>query len=700
MKLFFKFITTGLLLLICISANAGHSTRSALRDSLLGVLPNIKTSTDSLEILLNILDLSDSKTDRIHAAGQAYNAAVNARDTFEIIEAGLYWMNNNQNDTTLLKQIRDDFSMLQPSPRSREAMLYADFLISENRLLNKPLSRKEIVTLMREVQTNQESDMYEKARKLYIICCTLGKITRGSLYGEYVEMLMSTIKSLQLHFGVIRNLLYSRMAPIYTNNLEPTKAIEADKELLNIIDSLSTSYSMRGRKYRMMNRNRYICYRRLLCNYKALTPTEVEIFYRSIRKLAQVNEEIANDLANNPRIEALYLMANKKYSEAIPLLKKSIAHQGNQQFLYVLYFSLLEAAQAVDDKESSLEAALELNKILNDIVINKSEDRYHEIQIISNINDLQVKESEHNVTLHKKELKRKHILIGISALAVLLLSILIATLLRQNKKMKKLTLSLGKSAERLRKERNDLRDTRTELIVARDKAQSAEKLKDEFIDNISHEIKVPLSAVSEYTRLIVDCIPDNKNNYLQRFANIVELNTSLVLRLVDDLLDISSLEHNNMSVNISGTSVYRIAQVAMDSVFEAGFSAETNIKVVFNPSHKADEIISTDEQRVVQVLINLLSNARKFTEKGAVTLDYDIDCNAGRITFSVTDTGCGIPAGREEIIFGRFNKLDSSAPGPGIGLYISRLIARLLGGHITLDTTYRRGARFLFVIPI
>lgn len=85
----------------------------------------------------------------------------------------------------------------------------------------------------------------------------------------------------------------------------------------------------------------------------------------------------------------------------------------------MLYFSLLEAAQAVDDKESSLEAALELNKILNDIVINKSEDRYHEIQIISNINDLQVKESEHNVTLHKKELKRKHILIGISALAVL-----------------------------------------------------------------------------------------------------------------------------------------------------------------------------------------------------------------------------------------------------------------------------------------
>lgn len=263
-----------------------------------------------------------------------------------------------------------------------------------------------------------------------------------------------------------------------------------------------------------------------------------------------------------------------------------------------------------------------------------------------------------------------------------------------------MTANLQKSTERLRKERNELRDTRSELIVARDRAQNAEKLKDEFIDNISHEIKVPLNAVSEYTRLIVDCIPDNKNSYLQRFANIVELNTSLVLRLVDDLLEISSLEHDNMSVNVTGTSVYRIAQVAIDSIFETGFSARTQIKVIFNPAQKPDEIINTDGQRVVQVLINLLSNARKFTEKGAITLDYSIDRDAGKITFSVTDTGCGIPEGREEMIFGRFNKLDTSAAGSGIGLYISRLIARLLGGSITIDKSYRRGARFLFVIPV
>lgn len=700
MKLLLKIFSIGFFLLVSAGAHALQSTRSSVRDSLLKALPTLHNSTDSLTTLLDIFDLSDTKPERIQAAELVYNAAVNARDTSEIIETGLYWVNSTQNDTTLMKRIREDFAALPESPRSREAILYIDFMLSENRLLANPPSRKEIAALMREMQTSNDTDLYEKARKLYIICCSLGRIARGGLYGEYVNQLMSTLKSMRLQFGVIRNLIYSRMAPIYTNNLEAGKAVEADKELLNIIDSLSTSYSMRGRKYRTMNRNRYICYRRLMCNYKALTPAEVEIFNRSIRKIAQGNEVIAGDLASNPRIDALYLMANKKYKEAIPLLKKSIVHPGNSQFQYVLYSALLEAAQAVNDKESSLEAALQLNKMLNDLVDSKSEDRYREIQIIADINDLQNHENEHFASRHKTELRKKHILIGISAFALLLFSALIVTLWAHNKKMKKLTANLQKSAERLRKERNDLRTTRSELIVARDMAQSAEKLKDEFIDNISHEIKVPLAAVSEYTRLIVDCIPDNKNNYLQRFANIVELNTSLVLRLVDDLLDISSLEHNNMSVNLSGTSVYRIAQVATGSVFEADFSSTTPVKVVFNPSQKPDEIINTDEQRVVQVLINLLSNARKFTEKGVITLDFTIDRDTDRITFSVTDTGCGIPEGREEIIFGRFNKLDASAPGPGIGLYISRLIARLLGGSITIDKSYRRGARFLFVIPI
>lgn len=700
MKRLFKILIAGILALLCSDAYAEPNTRINVRDSLVNELPSIHNSADSLRILLDIFDLSINTPECKRAAELAYKAAVNARDTAEIIETGIYRVAYAQTDTILGKHMREELLKLDQSPKTREALLYIDFILSENRLKDNPLSHKEVAALLREVQSNPQLDPYEKAHKLYVICYSLGRIARGGIYGECVNQFMNVINSMHLQLGIIRSLAYNRMAPIYTKNLAADKAVEADKALLNVIDSLSTSYYMRGRKYHNMSHSRYVCYLRMLCNYRVLSPTEIEIFNRSIHKLAQSNEAIAKDLEENPRVDALYLTATKKYKEAVPLLKKVIDHEDNSIFRYVLYSSLLEASQAIGDNKTSLEAALQLNKMMLDIIENRAEDRFGQVEFITDINELQTIESELNASRHQANLRTTHIIIAISFIALVLLLILIVTFLRHNKKMKGLTASLQKSTDRLRKERNDLSDTRSKLIEVRDMAQSAEKLKDEFIDNISHEIKVPLNAVSEYTRLIVDCIPDNKNSYLQRYANIVELNTELVLRLVDDLLDVSSLEHNNMSVNICGTSVHKVAQVAIGSVFETDFNANSKIKVIFNPSQKPDEIINTDGQRMGQVLINLLANARKFTEKGTITLDYDIDREAGKIIFSVTDTGCGIPAGREETIFGRFNKLDASAPGPGIGLYISRLIARLLDGSVTLDKTYRRGARFLFELPI
>ena len=115
---------------------------------------------------------------------------------------------------------------------------------------------------------------------------------------------------------------------------------------------------------------------------------------------------------------------------------------------------------------------------------------------------------------------------------------------------------------------------------------------------------------------------------------------------------------------------------------------------------QSDSIITTDPQRVEQVLINLLSNAAKFTDEGSVSLSYAFDAEHKHITFAVADTGIGIPAGKETVIFERFEKLDSHTQGSGLGLYISSLLARLLGGEIRVDTAYTDGARFLFTIPV
>ena len=110
-------------------------------------------------------------------------------------------------------------------------------------------------------------------------------------------------------------------------------------------------------------------------------------------------------------------------------------------------------------------------------------------------------------------------------------------------------------------------------------------------------------------------------------------------------------------------------------------------------------IIETDGQRVGQILTNLLTNAVKFSDKGLITLSYHYDEGAGQISFIVTDQGQGIPNGQEEAIFERFRRLDHSISGCGLGLYISRLIAKLFKGTLIADPSYKGGARFVLTIP-
>lgn len=101
-----------------------------------------------------------------------------------------------------------------------------------------------------------------------------------------------------------------------------------------------------------------------------------------------------------------------------------------------------------------------------------------------------------------------------------------------------------------------------------------------------------------------------------------------------------------------------------------------------------------------QVLTNFLTNAAKFTNKGEIVLSYDIDQTQQQVIFSVTDTGIGVPKDKAEVIFERFEKLDSFAQGTGLGLHICRLIAKLLQGKVMVDTSYTQGARFIFIHPI
>lgn len=695
-------IITALSLTLLVVFAARADRRPYLIDSLKSELATVRTPADSLRLYQNILDLSaaDSRA-RISVAKQVFDVARNAGDTIAMIESLSYRTTAAFKDTVELHQIRKQLETLPMSPRRREAELFADMFLARAHLLdNDSVSREELPKLLQLALSSDSMDDYKRVLLLYSACIALSNHTSGTLLEDYIERLIPLVESMNLPMGSVRNSVYNTAAMVFSGNRSSGKAVEMNKKLLNIVDSLADNYARNGRIYRTLDRFRYLYYRRMLLNFHALSPGEIEAYHRDIHRLAKENRDIKADIESNPLVHACYLLSTEQYEQAIETFKKAAEVKANEYLLYSIYMNIFEAAQKSGNKTEQLEAAVRLNKILREQLESKSEERYRELQIMYDLNDLKDRNEHIEEDRRLAKLRISQILIAFSVVAIFLLCTFLFILWSRNKKMRKLGNELKSTADRLREERNGLQAVQAELIMARDQAKAAGRAKAEFIDNITHEIKTPLSAVAEYSRLIVDCIPDERQKYLNRFAEIIDLNTKLVLTLVDDLLDASSLEHGNMTVTVEGTSVQNLCGIAIGSVFENGKTSSPAVKVIFNPSDKQDVEISTDRQRAGQILMNLLSNADKFTERGKIILDYTPDKEARTITFSVTDTGCGIAPGQEEEIFSRFSSSNSSKSGIGIGLYISRLLARLMGGNLVVDTSYTDGARFLLTLPM
>ncbi len=611
--------------------------------------------------------------------------------------ANLYFDNDSVLDTLCAELDR-----YIPSNCSREAKLFVEMLKVENaaRRDDTPDAAR-LSDLVRRYTKNPPANPFDRASLLFSLCTELAKATHGELLEKYTQELVELVESAPMPAGSVRNFIYRRAAPVYTDNSNHRKAVDIDRKMLNILDSLIITKVSMNEPYKALDMNRYTCYRRIMSNYQALAPAETEAVNRSLRHLADKYPEVADDIRLTERTDIYYCLATEQWQKAVEILKRQIDNPLNAGYRRFFLQSLVDAAEHTGDKHTQLEAALELNKVLQQEIVRRSEERARELQIINNLAEIMRTGELENSEQAARD-QRRHVVVAVVLILVIAaLTVLIVVLRRQNRRMRKMARQQDAISERLRMERNELRATQAELVDARDKARSADKLKIDFINNMSHEVMTPLSAIVEYSKLIVDCIPDSRNKYLESFAHIIELNSKLVLTLVNDVLDIASLEHGSMTVEAKASSIHDMCNHAVGTVFDSPDGpGKPGVSFIFNPDGEADALVKTDPQRVGQVLINMLSNADKFTDAGSITLAYHHDKDAGRLTFTVSDTGCGVPASQSEAIFSRFKQLDVTAPGCGLGLYISRLLAQLLGGEIHLDTTYRGGARFVFSIPV
>ena len=247
---------------------------------------------------------------------------------------------------------------------------------------------------------------------------------------------------------------------------------------------------------------------------------------------------------------------------------------------------------------------------------------------------------------------------------------------------------------KINKLKHHLEVSSRELLIAKEKAEESNLLKSSFLANMSHEIRTPLNAIVGFSSVISteNLTKEEKIEY----SNIISKNSDLLLHLINDILDISRMESGKIKFVKEDADIVDLCLMALSTVeyarkTEAEFNFTSNVKSL---------IINTDIQRIKQVLINLLSNAAKFTKEGFITIDLKVVEEEKKLYISVQDTGCGIDAEKKEKIFDRFEKLNEYSQGTGLGLSISKLIVERLGGTIWLDTDYTSGSRFVFTHPL
>ncbi len=262
-------------------------------------------------------------------------------------------------------------------------------------------------------------------------------------------------------------------------------------------------------------------------------------------------------------------------------------------------------------------------------------------------------------------------------------------------KAQRLKNKLLNATKQLMLDKGQLEQSEKELRKAKERAEKANRLQSAFVSNISHEIRTPLNAIVGFSELLLSSIECDKNQ--KEYANIIRANTSLLLQLINDVLDISQLESDKMLFRYDW---YDIAGHCANIVMLANRHKTVDVELAFeSPVH--EYMLYTESVRIQQIIMNLLNNALKFTpEGGKVVLAFEIDDTDKCILFSVTDTGPGIPEDKQNIIFDRFEKLNNFIPGTGLGLTICKLLSQHMGGDIWVDKQYKTGARFVFSLPI
>jgi len=508
----------------------------------------------------------------------------------------------------------------------------------------------------------------------------LGNIKKSADYLNTAESLLSKIGNIEgkaitneklgniyYQSGKYDKALYYYSESLKLNGNTSNKANIA-KDLLNIgraYEGLSLSKALENLQ------NSYELYRQL--NDKVGTATA--LFYLGSLELR--TKKRADGLA---KLDEALLIANRIKTK---LLQSDI------------YQKLSDVYEAEHEFKRSLMCFKKYSE-LKDSILN--DHKLEQIQDVTQKYNNIIKEKEVQQINLKNQATINKFLIGISVLVLMFAIVSYWLYVAKNRTSKFLiekNIQIGKT-------KNELIALNRRFKKTAAKAKEADRLKTAFLANMSHEIRTPLNSIIGFTQLLAD---DNLTDDQKQYIDIINTSGKNLLVIINDIIDISKIEAGQLKVVKADCNINAI----MNDLYQYFQSDSKNhedknisISVRLSLTDK-DSTIYTDDVRLKQILINLISNAVKFTHEGSVEFGYELDAEKKNMVFFVKDTGIGMEQEKQNIIFKRFRQADGTISrkygGTGLGLSISKGLVTILGGQIWLESEAKVGSTFYFSLP-
>ena len=388
-------------------------------------------------------------------------------------------------------------------------------------------------------------------------------------------------------------------------------------------------------------------------------------------------------------LKAEYYKTTGQYDEALRVVEESLSDTSRNETGYLRQTQMKELGDIywlMGDVRRSAANYREYIHLLDSVRGQEIRNATDDFSGILEIARLQNETKELQLTLQRKRLRNTYLIIGLLGFVLVLGGLLFARVVKLNRRLK--------ASEALVKAQNShLVAAGEELRLAKESAERASRMKSDFIQNMSHEVRTPLNSVVGFSQVLASKFRDDPA--AAEYASIIVSSSMSLLRLVDDVLNVAYLDQ---AEELPRTDCTAMNDNCHDCVSKTLSQVRPGVTMIFEPSTD-DPVVHTNLKRVMQVLQHLLHNAAKFTVEGEIILTYDCLVAERLMRFTVTDTGPGIPSAEQEAVFERFVKLDAFSQGTGLGLPVCRMTALKLGGSLRIDASYTDGCRMILEVP-